>query len=202
MIINPFLFPLSDNIAAKYIDTLTNNSNIPYHLFAKDSDINKNLIRDIDKILSLMQENNIELELYSLFFSIWGHLFSFLVKLPANEKHKPNHLVELQNMIKFIADNYGGKISLSQIAASGNVSKTSCNLIFKKFTNQSPCDFLTEYRLKKSIKLMQSTDSSLTQIAYEVGFGGHSYYSETFKETYGISPSAYKKILMDNQTNR
>ena len=86
------------------------------------------------------------------------------------------------------------KISLSDIANAGGTCKTSCCTIFKKFTNQTPNEYLTDYRLHKSIDLMQNTDMTLTEICYDVGFSGASYFSETFRKVYDMSPTEYKKM--------
>ena len=96
-------------------------------------------------------------------------------------------------MIAFIELHYKEKITLSDIASSGNICKTSCYTIFKKFTGRTPVEYLNFHRLRKSIELMKSTDMTLTQICYESGFSGSSYFAESFRKAFGCSPSEYKK---------
>lgn len=43
--------------------------------------------------------------------------------------------------------------------------------------------------------MLLNTNSSIADIAYGHGFGSTSYYCETFKKYYGISPLIYKKKL-------
>lgn len=78
-------------------------------------------------------------------------------------------------MISYIHAHYMEKITLEQISAAGNVGKTTCTSIFKNHTNSTPVTFLIEYRLQKSLELLQNTDLSITEICYETGFSNASY---------------------------
>jgi len=57
--------------------------------------------------------------------------------------------------------------------------------------NLSPSKFIRNLRLKKSVFLLKEGYDNVAQIAYEVGFNDHSYYSKCFRELYGLTPSEY-----------
>lgn len=84
---------------------------------------------------------------------------------------------------------------MEDIAKAGNVSKTGCCGIFQKYVNQSPNAYLIEYRLRNGIELLRTTDMTVTEICYEVGFNGPSYFSESFRKAFGCSPLEYRKKL-------
>ena len=84
------------------------------------------------------------------------------------------------------------KLSLDEIAASGNVSRSKCCRIFKHYLQQSPIDFLNAYRLKISCSLLTATDKSVTEIALACGFNNLSYFSKYFCQHYGCTPRAYR----------
>ncbi|MCI8628473.1 MAG: helix-turn-helix transcriptional regulator [Firmicutes bacterium] len=67
-----------------------------------------------------------------------------------------------------------------------------CCKLFRSYINQTPNAYLISYRLNQSIKLLCNTDKSISDIAFDVGFHGASYYSETFRKWFGISPTKYK----------
>ncbi|MCI9604201.1 MAG: helix-turn-helix transcriptional regulator [Ruminococcus sp.] len=90
-------------------------------------------------------------------------------------------------------EHYREKISLSDIARAGGVGKTSCCAIFRRFVNQTPNACLTDYRLRKGAELLMSTNLTVTEICYEVGFSGGSYFTETFHRCLGCSPGEYRK---------
>ncbi len=70
----------------------------------------------------------------------------------------------------------------------------SRSLLYKKLkvlVDFSPNDFITIYRLKKSLPLLSSADMSINEVAYSVGFNDPKYFSRVFKKFYKKSPSEY-----------
>jgi transcriptional regulator GlxA family with amidase domain len=49
------------------------------------------------------------------------------------------------------------------------------------------------------MELLLSTDKSVTEIAYEVGFGGHSYYDRIFRRFNGLSPQEFRQNANHHQ---
>ena len=135
-----------------------------------------------------------ELKIQSLLFEIWMKLFKHIKKQGQNTKpHSAHHLHVLKNMLAFIQENYARKITLENIAQAGFVGKTTCCNIFKKYTTKTPLDYLNRYRIEKSLPLLKDTNMSITQICFEVGFSGVSYFSETFKKHMHMTPNKYRK---------
>ena len=195
VILHPVLMCSSKTIAEKYISPILSNSGaLPYYVFRPDTHWENTVITCIERIYNLEKEECFELMLYSQFFNLWTQMFINLSHKANANTQDTQHLTELKNMISFIKEHYREKISLYDIANAGGACKTSCYTIFKKFTNQTPGEYLTEYRLQKSIELMQNTDKTFTEICFDVGFSGASYYSEIFKKVFGMSPSEYKKM--------
>jgi len=64
----------------------------------------------------------------------------------------------------------------------------------KAICGRSPSEHITEYRLKAAEKLLTS-GYSITQVVENCGFTSNSYFSKSFKATYGESPSKYVKRL-------
>ena len=60
-------------------------------------------------------------------------------------------------------------------------------------TGLSPSEFMRHIRLKKSAELIKEDIYPIVEIAEKVGFNTHSYFSKSFKEMFGISPSEYLK---------
>ena len=98
----------------------------------------------------------------------------------------------LRNIILFIYNNFSQKLSLEEIASSGHVSRSKCCQIFRRFTGQTPIDFLNTYRLKISQEMLTNTKQSVTEIALACGFNHLSYFSRLFLRVYGCTPSEYR----------
>jgi signal transduction histidine kinase/ligand-binding sensor domain-containing protein/DNA-binding response OmpR family regulator len=58
-------------------------------------------------------------------------------------------------------------------------------------TGQSPSDFIRTIRLQRAAQLLSSNAGTVSQIALQVGFASHSYFSKCFQEQFGKTPSAF-----------
>ena len=63
----------------------------------------------------------------------------------------------------------------------------------KALTGTSPALFIRSYRLREGKKLLTTTDLTISEIAYDVGFSSLQYFSDAFMEEFGIRPSATRK---------
>lgn len=71
------------------------------------------------------------------------------------------------------------------------MSKTQLHRKMKALTDHAPGEFLRHYRLKRAAQLLEQDGGNITEIAFAVGFGSLSYFTRSFKELYGLSPSEY-----------
>jgi AraC-like DNA-binding protein len=71
-------------------------------------------------------------------------------------------------------------------------------------TGKSPLDFIRSIRLQRAVQLLEKSDLTVAEVAYEVGFNNPKYFSKFFKAEYNIVPSAFqaerkKRKEMDNK---
>jgi signal transduction histidine kinase/ligand-binding sensor domain-containing protein/DNA-binding response OmpR family regulator len=66
---------------------------------------------------------------------------------------------------------------------------------FKTLGNESPQQFISKIRLRKSIELLQQRQLNVSQVAFECGFADPKYFSTAFKKQFGKSPLEYLKSL-------
>jgi two-component system, response regulator YesN len=94
----------------------------------------------------------------------------------------------------YIKNNYSDyEISVEKLCSKLHVSPTYFSTIFKKETNMSFVNYLTDIRLEEAIKLLNTTDDKTYIIASKVGYQEANYFSYVFKKKFGISPSRYRK---------
>lgn len=67
--------------------------------------------------------------------------------------------------------------------------------IFNRYTNMSPIEYVRYYRIEKSFEYLRDTDMTITEIAFAVGFAGASYYTETFRQHMGCSPTEARQMI-------
>jgi len=76
-------------------------------------------------------------------------------------------------------------ITLSRLMG---ISRSQLYRKIKKNTGVSTASYIRQIRLHTSKELLQTTDWSIADIAKAVGFNSASYFTSSFKETFGHSP--------------
>ena len=62
----------------------------------------------------------------------------------------------------------------------------------KALTGMTPVELLRKARVARGKQLLESTDRSVSEIAYDVGFTAPSYFAKCFKDEFGISPGEFR----------
>jgi len=60
-------------------------------------------------------------------------------------------------------------------------------------TGISPLEFIRNIRLKRGRQLLESSQMTISEVAYEVGFNNPKKFSQHFKEEFGVTPSQFQK---------
>lgn len=95
--------------------------------------------------------------------------------------------------MSFIKDNFNQDLSLSLLAKNAFCNPTYLSSQFKKITNITLNQYITNIRIQESLYYLESTHLSITNIALKVGFSDGSYYSKKFKEQMHVTPMQYRK---------
>jgi len=97
-------------------------------------------------------------------------------------------LININQFIEQHIDNE--KLSIEEIAQAMTMSRTQLYRKLRALLNQSPSEFLRNFRLKVAKEFLQQQKGNVTEVAFMVGFSSSNYFSTKFKEKYGISPKA------------
>ena len=131
-----------------------------------------------------------ELEARSLIVSV---LIAILMENEGRAEKRAFAEGRLLNMMTFIKEHYSEAVSLSDIAAAGNVSERECLRSFRRTLGTSPVQYLLSYRLSESVKLLESTELGIAEIAWRTGFENPSHFSRSFRALYGFSPTQWRR---------
>jgi AraC-like DNA-binding protein len=96
-------------------------------------------------------------------------------------------------IFNYVKDHFKEQITLEEIADLANMKIPSFCRYFKKITNKTFTQFVNEYRITHSLKLLAEQPLSITEVCFESGFNNFSYFNKTFKEYIQKSPSQYRK---------
>ena len=182
----------SVRLEQQYLNTLLTDESIPYCHLSREIPWQNQVLEDVVAMYACRESEAAELQIQSLFYRIWWHLYTNLHPSRKPQAVANRRLTALKAMLAYIESNYQNHITLEDISAAGNVGKTSCCNLFQKYVNQAPNLYLINFRLGKGAELLSTTDLSVAEICYEVGFSGASYFAEMFRKRYGCSPSQYR----------
>ncbi|MBQ7765354.1 MAG: AraC family transcriptional regulator [Lachnospiraceae bacterium] len=181
--------------AKKYMDAISGENTPSFMILHPEIIREKELIDLVCRLNKVMRQakDGFELEMMSLIYGIIKQLGACITAAPEPMSYVDAKKLEaMHRMIGFVQQQYQQKISLNEIAMAGLVSRSACCQIFKKFLAKSPVEYLTEYRVSKSVELLMAGKNSMTDIALLCGFGSSSYFAETFHKVLGCTPTEYR----------
>ncbi len=84
-------------------------------------------------------------------------------------------------------------LSVEDLAADMGLSRVQLYRKVKALTGNSPIDLLRKARLAQAQKLLQESELSVSEIAYQVGFASPSYFTKCYKDEFGTVPGEVRK---------
>ena len=122
-----------------------------------------------------------------------GRLYTTLALFLKSSTQKETQLTAatyVQKSIEYISANYSYPITVEDIAAYVGLSRSHLFRSFELVLQQSPKEYLTDFRMKQACYLLEHSNLSITAIANSVGFDNGLYFSKTFHKKKGASPKA------------
>ncbi len=116
-------------------------------------------------------------------------------KLPNEDAEYFNNADELflKNISNYIYDHLSDvELSVQQLAAYANVSRTQLYLNIKRLSGKTPSDFILNIKMQEAQKLLLSANLTTSEISYKLGYRNPNHFSRQFKEYVGHSPRKFK----------
>lgn len=83
--------------------------------------------------------------------------------------------------------------TLDSMAAACRLKRTRFETLTRELTGDAPSILLNRFRVRQSQILLKNNDKSITDVAFEAGFGSSQYFARVFKGMVGMTPSDYRR---------
>lgn len=96
----------------------------------------------------------------------------------------------LKKVISYIGENYGGEITLSDLALVAGLSPKYFCRVFGRVTGRTPAEYLTFFRVEKACEML-SENMPVIDVSMRCGFDDVSYFVKVFRKYKGVTPGKY-----------
>ena len=137
----------------------------------------------------LQQSEGYQLKCQALFGLV---LHKFLYR-----QNKAEENANIKTIKKYIIEHYPENITVAKLAGLVKLNPVYCGALFKKITNHTIQEFITQVRINKAADLLHLKEYKISEIAVLTGFNDINYFSNTFKSLMKMSPSVYRNSHID-----
>lgn len=112
-----------------------------------------------------------------------------------DDKHRYHPDEDIVQAQIWLQDNCQKEILLKNVAEKFDMSVRTFNRRFKNATGKTPLQYLQEIRIDMAKDLLQTSNLSVSEIAYKVGYQDMGHFSSLFKKLLSTTPSDYRATV-------
>lgn len=103
-------------------------------------------------------------------------------------------IVHLNRAKEYILQNYCFDLNVDMVACAAKVHPAYLQVLFHEYLSCGIKTFVNNVRLEKAKFMLRNTKTSITQIAFEIGFNSRQHFGYTFEKRISMSPMQYRKL--------
>lgn len=134
-----------------------------------------------------------ECNLCKTYYAVLALFIKNITALKNDISQKTKYSREIVQALQYLQSNYQKQTTLNEIADVVGLSPNYFSTIFKKELSLSFSEYLSRYRIEKSIELLITTNLKTYEIAWQSGYSDEGYFGKTFKKYTGKTPNEYRK---------
>ena len=105
----------------------------------------------------------------------------------------------LKRLVRFVEENHGAKIRLSDFAGSEGYTVSYLSHYIKNSMNQTFQEYVTLVRLNCARELIAAGGKRMLDICMESGFSDYRYFCKAFRKQYGMTPEEYRRCNCESK---
>ena len=194
IVFHPDILCQSDAIKQKYVDPVLNKT-----LEFKDNYKGyENVSEHFDKLTCVLKNRTDAYELLARahILSIYSILIGSAKKISEPRIQRTSEQIKMA--ISYVNECFEKEITIADLSSVCGISEGHFCRLFKEATLKTPTQYINAVRIRRAAELIRTTDKCITDIAFEVGFNSHSYFTKTFGALLGVTPLDYKRRSIEN----
>lgn len=104
------------------------------------------------------------------------------------------YLAQVQRGIDYIEAHLDESFALAKVSKVAGISHWHFQRIFKALTGETLMTYVRSRRLARSLDRLLKTNVGILRIAMDAGFDSQAAFTRAFKNAFGLTPGAYRKI--------
>ena len=153
----------------------------------REQELNLSSETNLDIINPLSEAKDLE-ELSSVAHSLVERISRNMI----SQIYKGNSQIIL-GALRYIHRNYHRKLTLQEVCDELHVNSSYFSSLFRQEISMTFTEYLNQLRIGQACRLLSSSDLTVVEVAYAVGFGDQSYFTRVFRKYKGITPHAYRR---------
>jgi AraC-like DNA-binding protein len=155
------------------------------------------MLSDLNEAVKITEEINSYLLENNKFDSVCKlcELLSYIKSNVTSDNRKETRIAAVK---KYIDTNFSDNITLDTLSTIFYLHPVYLQRKFKQEYDLSPTDYIVSVRIKHAKNYLISTNMTIEEISYKVGFSYPSYFIKVFKRIVQITPFKYKKQMLSN----
>lgn len=107
---------------------------------------------------------------------------------------REDYIEIVRDAVAFVLANLDDPLSLGEMARRAAFSAFHFHRLFQGVVGETPGEFVRRIRLERAAYRLSFTDRPIGDVAFEAGYGAPEAFTRAFREAYGESPSAFRRL--------
>lgn len=146
------------------------------------------------KIFDLVQQENPGFQ--QIASGLILKMLGYIVAIDKQRNFSGTHIEKVIQEVRFhMRKNIDQKVDLKELAAEHHIGYAYLRKMFKKYTGISPHQYHLDMKMMGARELILTTEKSIKEISFDLGFESIYYFSRLFKKKTGLNPSELRKEI-------
>ena len=104
----------------------------------------------------------------------------------------------VSDVIKYIYENYTKELTINDVTEKFNITDTKLNKILMSYSGKRFIEFLNALKIDKACEMLLTTDKSVIDISFELGFNTVKTFNNNFSKLKNMAPTDFRKTVKHN----